>query len=297
MHARSLAACAALLALAACADGESASPVSPNADAKLAVAPVGPRWSLYNGQAPTEILDATPGWEVGSRFRSSRPGRIIGFRFWRASGETGSNSVKLWTSSGTRLAQSTLPSGTGWVQSMLASPVRIAANTTYRVSANTNARQVKTGGGYVYNGHLSSGPLYSDGGYYGQPTGAMPTTESASYFFVDVIFEEDVPLPNLYVREYDVGIPESAGVSICNDGQAGAPATTTRVTHTVYTTTGALQSRTDRFYPTDALAAGGCGAQELPLSLGFINEYDVWADWGDAVYESSEGDNRRIIRR
>src|ERR1051325_11354387 len=35
---------------------------------KLATAPVGARWGLYTNQTPTETLDATPGWEVSTRF-------------------------------------------------------------------------------------------------------------------------------------------------------------------------------------------------------------------------------------
>jgi hypothetical protein len=40
---------------------------------------------------------------------------------------------------------------------------------------------------------VDSGPDQSlaDAGYYGQPTGSMPTTQTGSIFFVDVVFEED----------------------------------------------------------------------------------------------------------
>ena len=40
--------------------------------------------------------------------------------------------------------------------------------------------------------HLGwQGPLTADAGYYGQPTGSMPTTSSTSSYFVDVVFEEN----------------------------------------------------------------------------------------------------------
>jgi hypothetical protein len=293
MHARSLAACAAVLALAACADGKTASPVLPKTEPMLAVAPVAPRWTLYTNQAPTEILDATPGWEVGTRFRSSRPGRVIGVRFWRASGETGTNVLKVWSNGGSKLAQATIASsGSGWVEARLLQPVAITANTTYRVSVNTNTKQAKKGGAYVFDGPLSNGPLYSDGGYYGQPTGVMPNTESASYFFVDVLFEEDVPLPNLYVQP-GVSIPESPGAfSVCNNGQAVAGASTTRVRQTI--NTGSIIYQQDQYLPTSTLAAGSCQTFGLPAGpAGSTSQYGVSADVYDVVYESNEGDNFR----
>ena len=110
----------------------------------LAAEAQGPTWTIFTTQTPTETLDASPGWEVGTRFSSSKAGKVIGFRFWRAAGETGSNYGKLWTNSGQRLKMSkAFPSGTGWVEIYLDTPVSITANTTYRVSVNTNTKQVK----------------------------------------------------------------------------------------------------------------------------------------------------------
>lgn len=155
-----------------------------------------PYWyTIFTSQTPASTLDATPGWEVGTRFYTSVEGCVIGFRFYRASGETGSNQVKLWTNSGTLLRSRTVASsGTGWKELYLYHPladhrVCIAANTYYRVSVNTNTAQVKTFGAFD-NGPITNGPLTATQGYYGQPTGSMPGTVSNSNFFVDVIFQE-----------------------------------------------------------------------------------------------------------
>jgi hypothetical protein len=296
MHARYLAVGAALLALAACDDGESASPVLPKAEgeAKLAVAPVGPRWNVFTSQSPTETLDATPGWEVGTRFTSSKSGKVIGFRFWRADGETGSNYAKLWTDAGSRMATSpAFPSGTGWVEVRLATPVKVAANTVYRVSVNTNVRQVKKPGGYATDGAISNGPLYSDGGYYGQPTGAMPSSSSASMFFIDVIFEEDVPLPNLVVTS--IGPSEySVFIRVCNRGTGSSDSFHTRLSHSYRTKTGGFAGRdADRYVLMPGLAAGECSAANVAVSSPpeYWHDYTVYADSENRVYESVENDN------
>lgn len=55
---------------------------------------------------------------------------------------------------------------------------------------NTNSKQVKTFG-YLSSGPIVNGPLVADAGYYGQPTGERPTTQTGSIFFVDVVFKED----------------------------------------------------------------------------------------------------------
>lgn len=292
----------AALALAACGDTESANPMASAAGGPaLATAPVGARWSLYGSQTPTETLAASPGWEVGTRFTSSKKGKVIGFRFYRASGETGTNTARLWTNGGQQLASANFPSGgAGWTEVYLSAgaAAQISANTTYRVSVNTNTAQVKTGGGYVYNGALSSGPLYSDGGYYGQPTGSMPTSSSASYFFVDVIFEEYVPLPNLYVGGIYLGGQdywgnEIATIHICNNGDGAAGASTTRMKYWwAPSTGGAWQFRWDRTYATGAIAAGSCTALQVASNSAIgLNLYEVFADTYDALYESNENDN------
>ncbi|HYW12072.1 MAG TPA: DUF4082 domain-containing protein [Longimicrobium sp.] len=295
---------AAALVLAACGDTESANPMASAEGGQgkgpaLATAPVGARWSLYDGQTPSETLDATPGWEVGTRLTTNKRGKVIGFRFYRASGETGTNTARLWTNSGQQLASASFSAGgTGWQTVYLPanSAVSLTVNTTYRVSVNTNTAQVKTGGGYAYNGNLSSGPLFSDGGYYGQPTGSMPTSSSASYFFVDVIFEEYVPLPNLYVGGIYLGGTdywgnEIATLRVCNNGDGAAGASTTRMKY-FWANSGPWQFQWDRTYATAAIAAGSCTDLQVPSnSASGSNLYEVFADTYDVLYESNEGDN------
>jgi hypothetical protein len=295
-----LPAIAAALLLAACSDNnptlvqDAPEPMQPN----FATAPVGARWSLYTNQSPTETLNAAPGWEVSTRFTSSNQGKVIGFRFYRASGETGTNTARLWTDNGQQLASASFPGGSGWQEVYLSASAAasIAANTNYRVSVNTNTAQVKTGGGYAYNGDLSNGPLYSSGSYYGQPTGSMPTSSSASYFFVDVIFEEYVPLPNLYIQQIvanggrNLANQEIISIAVCNNGDGNAAASTTRLRYAwAPPSGGAWQYAPNADYYTPPLAAGACVWLQpaRSSSIGY-NLYEVWADVHDAVYESNE---------
>ncbi|HEU0078337.1 MAG TPA: DUF4082 domain-containing protein, partial [Longimicrobiaceae bacterium] len=121
-------------------------------------------------------------------------------RFYRVTGETGTNTLKLWTDSGVLLASKNVVStGAGWKTVLLRTPlgtdesVCLAPNTYYRVSVNTNAKQAKTPGYFATYGSITNGPLTADYSYYGQPTGSMPTSGSVSGFFVDVTFEEGCP--------------------------------------------------------------------------------------------------------
>jgi hypothetical protein len=274
---------------------------------KLATAPVGARWSLYTNQTPTETLSgAEPGWEVGTRFISSKMGKVIGFRFYRASGETGTNTARLWAENGTQLASAPFPSGgAGWqtVYLLPGAAASIAANTYYRVSVNTNSVQVKTGGGYAFNGFLDNGPLHSEGGYYGQPTGSMPTSASASYFFVDVIFEEYVPLPNLYISQIVANGgtnyygQEVVNISVCNNGDGNAAASTTRLRYAWAPPSGGAWSYAPNAdYYTPALASGAClWLQPVRSSSVGLNLYEVWADVNDVVYESNENNYANIV--
>jgi len=188
-----LAATAALL-LTACADS-SQSPAAP-ASPRFAS---GDKWTIFTTQTPASTLDATGGWEVGTRFYATVNGCITRVRFYRAAGETGTNTIKLWTNTGTLLHTETINLGnTGWNYVELRDhglgpsvdlSVCILKGTYYRISVNTNSKQVKTMG-FFDSGPVIHGPLVADKGYYGQPTGSMPTTATGSGFFVDVTFTE-----------------------------------------------------------------------------------------------------------
>lgn len=281
---------AAALAITACSDGGT-NPVSSDGSAPaLVVAPTGPKYTLFTTLTPAGDVSATGGWEVATRFKASEPGRVVGFRFWRAAGETGSNQGRLWTNGGSLLRTATFPhSGrAGWDSVMFtANQPRLPANTYFRVSVNTNAYQAKTFRSSPFS--ITNGPLTADMSYYGQPTGSMPTTGSYSQYFVDVIFIPDGALANLYVASvthHSAG--PSVTIRVCNNGTAASVPTITRMEHWV--------GFTDNIenLSTSSLAAGQCENLWTEVSWGLEgvpHSYYIRVDEGEDDYESNEGDN------
>jgi hypothetical protein len=74
---------------------------------------------------------------LGVRFSSSVAGNIIGLRFYKYANNTGTHTGALWTSTGTQLGSTltfTDETTSGWQRTDFASPIAIAANTTYVAS-------------------------------------------------------------------------------------------------------------------------------------------------------------------
>lgn len=175
---------------------------------------------IFTDQVPEPPVNAAPGYEVATQFSSTQRGMISALRFWRAQGESGNNTLRLWTNTGTQLAAATfVDNGTGasgWQEVKIA-PVEIQAGTRYRVSVNLNTAQSKTGCGL--GSGITTGPLTAHSGFWGQPLGAMPTNGSCSNFFVDVTFEPGVRIfttqtptdpPSNAAPGYEVGTQFSA---------------------------------------------------------------------------------------
>jgi hypothetical protein len=144
---------------------------------------------IFTTQMPATTGSASPGYEVATQFSASVNGTVKSLRFYRAQGETGNTTARLWTDSGTLLASATFVNdGTsGWKELPIGGGVTLTANTRYRVSFNTNTAQAKTNCGL--GSGLTNGPLTAWQGFWGQPMGAMPTNTSCSNFFADVVFE------------------------------------------------------------------------------------------------------------
>jgi hypothetical protein len=144
---------------------------------------------IFTTQTPATVGNAAPGYEVATQFSAAVNGTVKALRFYRASGETGNNTVRLWTDTGTQLAAATfVDDGTsGWKSVPVGGGVALAAGTRYRVSFNTNTAQAKTNCGL--GSGIVNGPLTAWQGFWGQPMGSMPTNGSCSNFFADVVFE------------------------------------------------------------------------------------------------------------
>jgi hypothetical protein len=85
--------------------------------------------------AVTSASDSTP-LELGVKFQSAVPGWVAGVQFYKGTGNLGTHTGSLWTSTGGLLATGTFSNETasGWQTLQFATPVQISANTTYLAS-------------------------------------------------------------------------------------------------------------------------------------------------------------------
>jgi len=176
---------AAALAVAACTEKGILEPRDPNARPRATIVYY-PTDSIFRGSpTPTQVLDATGGWEVGTVFTTDDTVMVTGVRFYKAAGETGTHTVNIWSSGGTKLAFKTFTSETssGWQTASINSILLTAG--TYVVSFNTNTWQGKTP---LFGFPLYRTKLTATGGRWISGVGNFPTNNSASAFFADLIY-------------------------------------------------------------------------------------------------------------
>jgi hypothetical protein len=159
-----------------------------------------PRDTLFNFALPatTNSLDPHP-VELGVKFSSSVPGLVTGVRFYKGATNTGVHTGSLWSTGGTLLAEATFTGETasGWQQVNFATPVAIAANTTYIVAYFApRGDYSETLSGFAAAG-LSNPPLSAlansitvNGVYAYSATPVFPaSTYRATNYWVDMDFE------------------------------------------------------------------------------------------------------------
>ncbi len=154
--------------------------------------------TIFGASAPNSDLYRDDPVELGIKFRSDTSGNVTGVRFYKGTGDTSTHTGSLWTSKGQLLATGTFTgeSASGWQTLTFATPVGIAANTTYIASYHTGVGFIDTQLAFVNSG-VDNGPLHLlksgvDGPNsvfrYG-PGGVFPTdTYLASNYWVDVVF-------------------------------------------------------------------------------------------------------------
>jgi hypothetical protein len=160
--------------------------------------------SLFTGQIPSNPVEADySAVTLGLKFYSTQAGAISGIRFYRGAKNSSGYTARLYSAGGTLLAQAMLAADSCavpcWEQADFASPVSIAANTTYVVSYYTS-NGLYPDGYYGLTKGASSGPLIAPassavGGngvyYYGK--GFPNQTWDDSNYYVDVAFTPSTP--------------------------------------------------------------------------------------------------------
>jgi hypothetical protein len=152
-------------------------------------------YSLFTDQTPTNpSINDSDAVELGTAFTPTVAGTITGIRFYKGSGNTGTHTGNLWSSTGTKLGTVTFSgeSASGWQTASLSTPVAVTAGTTYVVSYFAPQGHYSGTPGY-FNTSYTAGPLsaragsnglYRYGATSGFPTGSFNSTN----YFVDVVF-------------------------------------------------------------------------------------------------------------
>ncbi|HME72332.1 MAG TPA: DUF4082 domain-containing protein, partial [Myxococcota bacterium] len=138
--------------------------------------------------------------ELGVKFKTDRAGTILGIRFYKGSGNTGTHVGNLWSSTGQLLASATFTGETasGWQQVTFSTPVAITANTVYVASYHTNTGHYSDDQTYFATAGVDNAPLHaladsvsgSDGVFaYGSGSSFPTQGWNSSNYWVDVVFK------------------------------------------------------------------------------------------------------------
>lgn len=133
---------------------------------------------------------------LGVRFTSSSNGVIEGIKFYKGSGDLGTHTGSLWSSTGALLATATFVNETasGWQTVVFSNPVSITAGTTYVASFHSNGHYTSTSN-YFSTNHVSgvlTAPAGSNGVYaYGNSNLFPTSTYGATNYWVDVVFSSN----------------------------------------------------------------------------------------------------------
>lgn len=159
-------------------------------------------------QVPTTVATSATGpHEVGVRFAADVPGVVTAVRFYKASTNTGSHPVRIWSNGGALLGSGTTGTETasGWQQVAIPGGVRVEPGTPYVASYSAPVGRFSQDAGY-FSASAGSSPLRAlastttaGNGLYATATGVFPTrTYNASNYWVDVVFvpdsTQDIPL-------------------------------------------------------------------------------------------------------
>lgn len=153
----------------------------------------------HNDIVPRVLEDSdTAAVELGVKFRSTVATQATGVKFYKGAANTGTHVGSLWAIDGTRLASVTFTneSASGWQTAQFATPVAIAANTTYVVSYHApNGRYSADSSYFTFDAHTNgtlTAPNTNDAGgngvYAYGAAGSFPTASyGAANYWVDVI--------------------------------------------------------------------------------------------------------------
>jgi hypothetical protein len=161
-----------------------------------------PIMSLFSASSTpgTATVNDPSAVELGVKFQVSTAGKILGVRFYKGPQNTGAHVGNLWTVGGGLLATANFTNETasGWQQVFFATPVTVAAGTTYVASYHTLTGFYSADGSYyasaLTNGSLTAPSSASSGGNgvyaYGSASSLPVNTYNSTNYWVDVLFTQ-----------------------------------------------------------------------------------------------------------
>lgn len=182
-----------------------------------------------NTELPTvaAISEGTP-LTLGIRFSTDVPGELTGLEFYRAIGETGPHTGRLYSSTGEVLAEVSFPDTgvSGWQSADFGEPVAVEANTNYVATYRSNGTYAASPGAMASSlqvGHLKAG---GSDGLYSYPDAYPISTVSTSYL-VDVRFMPDGEPLGIEDRSpaagaSEIAVDSSISVTFTEPVQSGA---------------------------------------------------------------------------
>ena len=155
--------------------------------------------SIWNvSHTPSQPSAADPNTiEVGLKFTAATDGFVTAIRFYKGPQNTGVHVGHLWTAGGALLSTVTFTgeTATGWQEAQLATPVAVAANTTYVVSYLTNTGFYAADVAYFSTTGRTNGPLTAlsnaaggGNGVYAYGGGFPTSTFNSNNYWVDLVF-------------------------------------------------------------------------------------------------------------
>lgn len=171
-----------------------------------------PPTSIFAGAVPhtQAVGNDRAAVTLGVKFWTTTAGTVSGIRFYRGASNSGGYLAELFSAGGVLLASARAPTDTCavpcWESVPFASPVSIAANTTYVAAYYTSNGQYaddQTTNGGLTKG-VTTGPLTAPAsatvggnGVYVYSTGFPTASWHDSNYYVDVSFTPNVPAPYL----------------------------------------------------------------------------------------------------
>ena len=162
--------------------------------------------SVFGAEIPATPAASDPdSVELGLRFSPTIDGFVSGVRFYKGTGNTGTHTGSMWSSSGQKLATVTFSgeTATGWQQASFSSAVAVAKDSTYVISYTApNGHYAVDSNAFTAMG-VAAPPLSVAGGFGATPAGVYAnagqfpnTSYQNTNYYVDAIFttSDDSPL-------------------------------------------------------------------------------------------------------